>query len=500
MAWRSEANVPPAAGLLLLWPALLQPAPANCSLRVAPLERAECYAREKQWKQAEELLREFLRAHPGSPRATVLHAEALVRLGHGFDAILALERLLKIQPDDPPALKLYAFLSESVEKNVSRAEDLLERVVELAPSDADAWRALGTHYLERMRASEAIRCFEQAVRLDSANALYAAGFAYSLGQAGKAVEAEDAFSRALRLAEGARQPDPRVYVLYGDYLADSQKCREAGGAYSRALALDPGEASVYYKRAVCFDRLEEYEQAERDALSAIRAGGDQKPFYMVLMRVYGNLGDQEKARKAAQVVERLGEQEEAERSRGRILRESLREAEPLLGQGRFAEAAPHYERITRAVPTFHEAWFALGVCYSQTGRRAEAERAFREYLALQPLSADGHAALGVLLLEGSRTKPARAELEEAVELDPSAIEPRKALALIHIRAGNPAAAAEVLRPLSAMPDADAESLLMLADLLLQAGARSEALAAVERVLQADPGNSQAQRLKQAISR
>lgn len=488
------------AGMIFLLSAMPLASEDDCASLGDRLDRGDCHARRQRWKEAEEEFRLFLRANPDSAPAAAKHAEAQARLGHLFDAILSLERLLAREPDYAPALKTYAFLVENVEKNTPRAEDALERLVRVAPADADAWRRLGAHYSDRMKNMDAIRCYRRAVELEPSHALSHAGLALSYGRAGQEAEADKSFSRAIELNAKAKPPDPLVDSLHGDYLSERRMYRPAVEAYTRALAADPNSSAIYFRRGSCFEKLGDYRRAEQDALAAIRTGGDQKAFYMILMRVYKESGDAEKAGKAAEAVEELGEKEEAERSRGRLLREALREAEALMEQGRFADAIPHYERIAATVPGFHEAWFALGVCYSQTGRRRQAEDAFRKFLSLQPLAADGHAALGVLLMELGKEAEAQGALEEAVRLDPTAVEARKALAMVHLRRTNATAAVEVLHPVAGAPDADTDSLLLLAEAFLRAGSKGEALRQVERVLKAQPGHSQAARLKREIER
>jgi tetratricopeptide (TPR) repeat protein len=118
------------------------------------------------------------------------------------------------------------------------------------------------------------------------------------------------------------------------------------------------------------------------------------------------------------------------------LRSELRVAEPLLRQGKFDEAENHYESIVKMLPTFYEAYFALGICQSQLGQPERAEASLRKYLSFETLSADGHAALGVLLFQQKRDAEARQELERSVQLDPTLLEPRKALAKIYAHRGD----------------------------------------------------------------
>src|SRR6202023_2821819 len=131
------------------------------------------------------------------------------------------------------------------------------------------------------------------------------------------------------------------------------------------------------------------------------------------------LGDEASMREEVQKIEELQTAKEREQAQGRALRENLNHAEPLLAQQKFAEAIPYYEEIVRMLPGFYEAWFALGVSYSQTENWSQAEDAFRKYLSYQPLSADGHASYGLLLVSMKRNSDAKKELTEALKLDPS---------------------------------------------------------------------------------
>ena len=76
-------------------------------------------------------------------------------------------------------------------------------------------------------------------------------------------------------------------------------------------------------------------------------------------------------------------------------------ADAAMRQGRFDEAARQYAEWVAAHPDASEVLFALGVCYVQLGRPAEARDALERHVRLSPASASGHAALGVALLDGA---------------------------------------------------------------------------------------------------
>lgn len=429
-------------GSAVLFCALLLAEPASCTaLPAGSLERAACHARLNEWKTAEETYRAYLKTHEDSLPAALGHIEVLLRMqeaslaardvqaaiGHAVAASQELNRLRTAHPDEPAVLKLQAMLLGNVEKNPSAAEEVLKKITRIAPRDGDAWSLLGTFYLDSHRTEEGIRCFERAAAID-ANPLYRAGLARGYADAGRTSEAERAFAAAV----GAAKPDthPAVFLWYGDFLASTERYGESAKAYSRVIVADPGGSKAWLKRAEAEARGEQYRDAERDALEALKRGASEREAQTLLVRVYRGLGDSAKAQAAATSVERAAVSEEERRAKWLRARTSLEKADGLMQAGRFPEALPLYTGVTAEVPDYADAWFAAGICYGQTGDAARAEQSFRSFLRHQPASAEGHSALGVLLISQQRFTEARSELQEALRLDPASAEAREALAIL----------------------------------------------------------------------
>lgn len=167
----------------------------------------------------------------------------------------------------------------------------------------------------------------------------------------------------------------------------------------------------------------------------------------------------------------------------------LSQAEALLREGKFGEAATHYEEILKGHPTFVEAYFALGVSYSQIGRPREAEESFRKYLSSQPSSADGHTALGLLLLQQNRYAEAKPVLEQALQLEPDLIEARKALGRVHfLNADFVAATRQLELVIHSEPNAEPEVYTMLATSRFNTKDKKQAIGISERALQIHPAS------------
>jgi tetratricopeptide (TPR) repeat protein len=436
-----------------------------------------------QWKESEAQLRGFLRSNPQSSEATVLHALTLVQLGQPFDAVLELEAFLQTTPNSLALMKLYAELLASVVNDKLKAEEILVQCSKLAPRDVEIWKALGNMYVSQLKSKEAIRCFETATRISRQDPALTASLAYSYGQAGQSVKAGQLFERALGLNSVARRPDPMVILLNGEYLLSLNKPAEALPLLSKALLLNPHSADGYAWRGLCYEKLKDLKRAEADALAAIRESEKRKDAHQLLLRIYKTQNRPDKAKEIVARLQQLDDEEYAQLSLGRSLRERLRVAEPLLREGKYSDAVPHYEEIVKLLPTFYEAYFALGMCYSQLGRLSEAESAFKKYLSMQPLSADGNAALGLFLVQQGRRAEAEPFLKKAIELDPEQWEVRKALAQVHIANFDyREAVAELEVILKAEPRSDPELYLLLARSYLLVNNEPDAVEAINRGL------------------
>ncbi|HWR97161.1 MAG TPA: tetratricopeptide repeat protein [Candidatus Methanoperedens sp.] len=94
--------------------------------------------------------------------------------------------------------------------------------------------------------------------------------------------------------------------------------------------------------------------------------------------------------------------------------------QPLLWEGRFAEAQQQLERAAALNPLDPHAFNDLGVALSRTGRRREAPAAFRRAIDLSPSYVDPYLNLGMAYLSLGNTAAARAVWRELQGVDPEA--------------------------------------------------------------------------------
>jgi tetratricopeptide (TPR) repeat protein len=451
------------------------------------LAAARRYAAAGDWKEAEHHARLHMQKEPRDGSAAVLHAEALIHLGQPFDAALETEKLLESQPDHVGGLKLYAALLVDVLGESQRAEPVLAKAAELAPKDWEVWEALGKLHFRLRRHGDAVRAFRTACGLAPSNPELASELARALEESDDDRPAEEAHQRAIRLNQQLERPLAVVYVRFGTFLANRNRLNESLQAFDKALRFDPHSADALFGRALACENAGNLRAAEADALAVLRESPARRDARQLLIRVYRGLGDDAKVDEQVNAVKKLADEEQAGLARFRELHAALNKAERLLAEGNFHEARAPYEKVVELSPTFYEAWFALGICYSQTGDSARGEAALKRYLEFQPLSADGHSALGLLLFGMKRPAEAHDELSRALELAPELDEPRTALAKLALDAREYPQAISLLEPLLVGPgggDADAYSIGATARFLL--GRREEALALCEEGMRRHP--------------
>ena len=161
-------------------------------------------------------------------------------------------------------------------------------------------------------------------------------------------------------------------------------------------------------------------------------------------------------------------------------------ADEAMRQGRFEEAATHYEAWLAAHPDAADVVFALGVCRLQQGRAADAAPWLRRYVEMVPTSASGHAALGIALLDVASMADARRALDRALELNPGQVNALEALARVNLIEGKPDAAAAMLAPLVDKPGAGDETTQLYAESLLRSGRAAVAARMLEDAIAANP--------------
>ncbi len=134
---------------------------------------------------------------PSSPRDLgVAYAIVALRENSALDRERAFS-LLRKAPEDAETLAYLADIYKS-RSDDKEAERLYERLIEIDPTQAAAWSALGAYQMERGHNEEAIRLWREALRISPALVMVRYNMAVALMRTGHREEAEAMLVKALQ--------------------------------------------------------------------------------------------------------------------------------------------------------------------------------------------------------------------------------------------------------------------------------------------------------------
>lgn len=192
---------------------------------------------------------------------------------------------------------------------------------------------------------------------------------------------------AIAVLQGLANSHPdvaRVQMVLGDVYSDEKKFREAQKAYAKTISMLENEGGaqwfVYYARAVSFERLDEWDNAEADFRKALELSPDQPAVLNYLG--YSLVEKRIKLEEAQDMIERAVKG----RPNDGFITDSL--GWVLYRVGKFQEAVSPMERAVELVPTDPIINDHLGDVYWKVGRTREARFQWSRALSFKPEDKD----------------------------------------------------------------------------------------------------------------
>ena len=384
--------------------------------------------------QARNHLNTVLSRAPGQQLARTLLITSHLSSGEASRALELLQPLLETQPADARTLGLagQVFLANG---DLAKAEDYLERAAKAAPEDPRARLRLGAARLASGDAEGALADFESASTMDDSaiQADVALVAAYlRRGDTEKALEAQAELER--------KQPqNPLVYNLRGGVMQARQDIPAARAAFEKALSLN----ADFLAAAVNLARLDLGERKTEEALARIRAIADRN----------------EKNAEA---------------------RLALADLQVATGAAP-ADVLATLERAEAAAPGTMAPALAIIQHHLRNREFPKALAAAQKLSAANPNDVRAVEALARAQLAANETQQGIASLNRLATLRPQSAVPLIMVADVHRGAKDNAAAEQALRrALAVQPDSiDAQQ--RLAGLMLERGAREDALKVAKAV-------------------
>ncbi len=232
---------------------------------------------------------------------------------------------------------------------------------------------------------------------------------------------------------------------------------EALADYEDALRIDPDSVTLHHRAATLAFRQSRYDVGVNHAEEALERDADHLPSIMLLARWYAASGTE------------------------------------------FDRAVELFKRAASLDPADLESYLNLALLYAKVKRYADAEQTLGRALAVNPTSPSAHLYLGKVAVAQKHWSDAEKHFERTVELAPFSEAAYIALGDLYVQQGDRDRAVAVYkRLLNRVDPRDSEAVGRLIHLYLQDKTFDQAIALLDELLKADPGNADVRLLKARI--
>jgi tetratricopeptide (TPR) repeat protein len=307
-----------------------------------------------------------------------------------------------------------------------------------AGTDIQIHYSLGRLYLRVGDNAKAVDAFTRVVNQnpDSAQGRLSLAQAYA---------ASNDLPNAIESLELIVDDEPRVAGVLAQYQEQAGRLKEATASYTRALAADPTNRGLKFRRIAAAFNDGNYTQAAAFAADAQSQHPDDLRFPRLRARAVFELGDA-------------------------------------------AGAVTILEPVAKAHPRDTATQLGLADLYNDAGRDADAERTLRQLLDVEPANGEALNYLGYLLANRGRSLDEAVRLvERALVVEPGNPAYLDSLGWAHFRRGNLDEAEKYLTPAAAQLPRNAVVQDHLGDVFARRGRWADAIAAWTRALAGDGG-------------
>ncbi|KAL7643411.1 UNVERIFIED_CONTAM: hypothetical protein RMT77_005393 [Armadillidium vulgare] len=322
-------------------------------------------------------------------------------------------------PINPP--KAFGNLANilSSQGRKEQAEWAYKKALSYRSNMADVHYNLGILFQEQKRYEEALQEYQLALQFRPRMAMAHLNMGLVLGLLGRREEAAEVYRKCSYL-DGSGLKDPRTHEItkisalfnLGRLLADDGHFDKAIEVYHEAVEKMPPyylPQSLFNMLGEAYFKLENYEEAEKWYLEALRVKSDHVPAHLT----YGKL------------LAKMRRPDEAEQwfQKAKILAPNDSSVHQHFGQflaelERHDDAADHYLKAAQLAPSEYEIVFNAANTLRQAGRNKEAEHYYRMAVQLRPQEATSHMNLGAMLHVNGKFHEAESSYLEALRLKP----------------------------------------------------------------------------------
>jgi tetratricopeptide (TPR) repeat protein len=201
----------------------------------------------------------------------------------------------KFQTPSAFDLKIIAFDYVLLEDYVD-ADKWLTKMLEWTPNDPEGWYHLGRTKYNENRFDEAVRAFQQSLRLDPHNVKAEDNLGLAFAGLGRIDEAAGAYENAIAWQKNGVTRNPGPYIDMGNLLLDQNRSTEAIAYLKQAIDISWRDFKAHELLGKAYSRLNQFSQAQSELEQAIALAPQNPSLPCMLGPIYRRQGLMDKAK------------------------------------------------------------------------------------------------------------------------------------------------------------------------------------------------------------
>ncbi len=176
------------------------------------------------------------------------------------------------------------------------ADKWLTKMLEWAPNDSEGWYYLGRTKYNENRFEEAVRAFEQSLKLDPKNVKTEDNLGLAYAGLNRVDAAISAYRAAMEWQKDASTKNPGPFIDLADLLLDQNRAQESIAYLREAIQIAPQDSKAHELLGKACARLDQFPQAQAELEKAAQLAPENANLPCMLGPVYRKQGLTEKAK------------------------------------------------------------------------------------------------------------------------------------------------------------------------------------------------------------
>ena len=227
------------------------------------ISKADDLLKNRDSKQAIVIIQQVLEIEPDNIEALKIYAQSLVKLNKVEEALTIFEKALQLAPSHVSILRNYGSALFQI-ANYDQSLNILDKALQIEPNNVKVLSTYSRILLEIKRYEKAFDILERCLRLETNNIITLNSYGQALAEFGNYEKAFEVFEQSLKIKPNdliALNSYGKALTSYGKALAESGNYEKAFDIFELALKIEPDNIRtlINYRKSLLQNR--EYEKA-----------------------------------------------------------------------------------------------------------------------------------------------------------------------------------------------------------------------------------------------